>query len=62
MRNGNQIWKSFVLMSMLLSVVLIGSNLPGLNFTAQQELSDAGVDKYLGEFEPVLRPAITDVL
>jgi hypothetical protein len=39
---------------LLISVALLGMQCPrGLNFIAMTELSDAGVDKYLGQFEPV---------
>jgi len=33
---------------------------PGLNADAEQELSDAGVDKYLGEFTPVISEDVGD--
>lgn len=35
-----------------LSVALLGTRCPGLNFQARQELRAAGVDKYLGQFTP----------
>jgi len=39
---------------LLISVALLGMQCPrGLNFIAMTELSDAGVDKYLGQVEPV---------
>jgi len=39
---------------LLISVALLGVQCPrGLNFIALTELSESGVDKYLGQFEPV---------
>jgi hypothetical protein len=43
-----------------LSVVLLGTQCPGLNFHARQELKAAGVDKYLGQFTPSNRTDIGD--
>lgn len=60
MRNGNRIWIFVALTSMFSSLVLFGANCPGLNVSAQQELSDAGVTKYIGMFEPVAASDVGD--
>lgn len=44
----------------LASVVLVGSRCPGLNLRAALELHAAGVDKYLGQFEPVASAEVGD--
>jgi len=43
-----------------LTSLLLGAKCPGLNPLAQQELSDAGVDKYLGDFTPVATEDVGD--
>jgi hypothetical protein len=45
---------------MLLSVVLLGHSCPGLNFGAFIELKLAGVDKYIGQFEPISSEDVGD--
>jgi len=45
---------------MLSLVALLGNNCRGLNFLAQVELHDAGVDKYLGDFTPVSSTDVGD--
>lgn len=50
-----------LLIAIMLSLVaLLGNNCRGLNFFAQAELHEAGVDKYLGDFTPVSSTAVGD--
>ena len=53
MRIQSRSWSRIsVLGFLLVGVMLLGNQCPlGLNHEARQELIDAGVDKYLGEFE-----------
>ena len=44
--------KSLVVGLMLTAVMLLGHKCPGLNFAARLELKAAGVNKYMGDFEP----------
>jgi hypothetical protein len=44
----------------LFSVVLLGNRCPGLNFFASAELREAGVNKYLGQFEPISSEDVGD--
>ncbi len=60
MRSRNSI-RLLLVGLVLTGVALMGLGLPrGLNFNAFQELSDAGVDKYIGEFTPVLSTDVGD--
>jgi hypothetical protein len=45
---------------MVLSLALFGARCSGLDFYAFLELRDAGVDKYLGQFEPVATSDVGD--
>jgi hypothetical protein len=45
---------------MLTSVAMMGKNCRGLNANAFAELSDAGVDKYIGQFTPVSSTDVGD--
>jgi hypothetical protein len=45
---------------MLTGVALMGNNCQGLNLWAQMELSDAGVDKYIGAFTPISSTDVGD--
>jgi len=50
-----------LLIAIMLSLVaLLGNNCRGLNFFAQAELREAGVDKYLGDFTPVSSTDVGD--
>ncbi len=55
-------WSSFRYLSLLVAaVLLLGAGPPrGLDDQARGELSDAGVDKYLGEFAPALSEELDD--
>jgi len=44
----------------LSSVALVGNQCRGLNIQAQQELQDAGVDKYIGQFTPAFSEDVGD--
>lgn len=50
-----------LVVGLLLSVVmLLGNNCPGLNFGAVLELQAAGVNKYMGDFEPASSEDVGD--
>jgi hypothetical protein len=50
-----------ILFLVMVAFVLLGSDFPrGLNGDAMQELGDAGVDKYLGEFAPISSTDVGD--
>ena len=50
-----------ILLLVMVAFVLLGSDFPrGLNGDAMKELSDAGVDKYLGEFTPISSTDVGD--